>query len=89
MPPAGLFVNVTSVSDDVDAPVVTVTERLARLSDSLRSDGRTVTDATSVAGSDCASVIVAVEPDSEIGPEQRPPLIGPTLNAEPPDGATV
>ena len=89
MPPAGWFTNVTSVSDDVDAPVVTVTRRLPRSSDSLRFDGLTVTDLTSVAGSDCCSVITAVAPATLIGPEQRPPATGPTLNDEPPDGATV
>ena len=50
--------------------------------------GRSI-DLTSVAGSDCASVIVADAPETVIGPEQRPPLIGPTENDEPPDGATV
>jgi hypothetical protein len=34
-------------------------------------------------------VIVADAPETVIGPEQRPPATGPTLKAEPPDGATV
>ena len=42
--PSGVALNVTSVSDDVDAPVTTVTERPGRSSDTLRIDGRTVVE---------------------------------------------
>jgi len=59
VPPAGWFVNVTSVSFAVDVPVKTVTLRPARSAwPTSRWDGRTETAATSVAGFDWASVIV-------------------------------
>jgi hypothetical protein len=88
VPPAGWLKNRISVSDDVEAPVATVTLRPGRFSLSLRADGRTSIFATSVAGTVDASVTVAFVVPTVIGPEQNPAFTS-RENAEPAVGVIV